>query len=90
MPEAERPREISIGIPPSDSPPPAIAANVCLVNRMGLMFILDFGFLDPLALAGPPPEEGKVMLAAHVGRVVLTEDIAMKLRDQLSKLLGMS
>jgi hypothetical protein len=57
---------------------------------MGLMFILDFGFLDPLVLAGLPPEEGKVMLAAHVGRVVLTEDIAMKLRDQLSKLLGVS
>jgi hypothetical protein len=81
MPEAERPREISIGIPPSDSPPPAIAANVCLVNRMGLMFILDFGFLDPLVLAGPPPEQGKVMLAAHVGRIVLTEDIAIELRD---------
>jgi hypothetical protein len=88
MPEAERPREISIGIPPSDSPPPAIAANICLVNRMGQMFIFDFGFLDPLRLAGPPPEEGKVTLAAHVGRVVLTEDIAMKLHDQLGKLLG--
>jgi len=57
---------------------------------MGLMFILDFGFLDPLLLAGPPPEEGEVMLAAHVGRVVITEDIAMKLRDQLSKILGVS
>lgn len=90
MPEAESPREISIGIPPSQSPPPAIAANICLVNRMGLMFILDFGFLDPLLLAGPPPEEGEVMLAAHVGRVVITEDIAMKLRDQLSKILGVS
>jgi hypothetical protein len=90
MPEADRPREISIGIPPSDSPPPAIAANVCLVNHMGQMFILDFGFLDPLLLAGMTAEEGKVMLAAHVGRIVLTEEIARKLRDQLSLLLGVS
>jgi hypothetical protein len=88
MAEGERPREISIGIPPSESPPAAIAANVCLVNHTGQTFVLDFGFLDPLLLAGPPPEGDAVIPAAHVGRIVIAQDIAMKLRDQLIRMLG--
>jgi hypothetical protein len=88
MPEAEGRRDISIGIPPSQSPPHPIAANACLVNRIGLTFILDFGFLDPLILADLPANEGGVAPAAHVGRVVIAEDIAIKLRDQLNRLIG--
>jgi hypothetical protein len=42
MAEAERRQEIQVGIPPSQSPPPAIAANVCLVNHLGQTFVLDF------------------------------------------------
>jgi hypothetical protein len=84
----ERPREISIGIPPSQTPPPAIAANVCLVNHTGQTFVLDFGFLDPLLLAGSAPEGDAVIPAAHVGRIVIAQDVAIKLRDQLIRILG--
>jgi hypothetical protein len=88
MAEAERPREIPVGIPFSQSPPSPIAANVVVVNKLGQTFILDFGFLDPLFLATHPPQVGETALAAHVGRIVIAEDLAGRLRDEISRILG--
>jgi hypothetical protein len=87
MAEVEQSREISINIPPSQSALPPIAANVCLVNHTGQTFVLDFGFADPLVIATTPPEEGVVIAAVHVGRIVIAQDIALKLRDQLIRIL---
>jgi len=88
MAEAERPREIQVGIPPSQPPPPALAANICLVNHVGQLFVLDFGFLDPLVLATQLPEQQTPIHAAHIGRIVIARDIAIQLRDQLNRALG--
>lgn len=88
MAEAEQPREVFINIPPSQSAPPPIVANVCLVNHTGQTFVLDFGFADPLVIVTTPPGEGVVIPALHVGRIVIAQDIALKLRDQLITILG--
>jgi hypothetical protein len=88
MAEAEESREISINIPPSQSPLPPIAANVCLVNHTGQTFVLDFGFADPLLVANTPPTERVIIPAVHVGRIVIAQDLAVKLRDQLIRILG--
>jgi hypothetical protein len=88
MAEAEQSREVSINIPPSQSALPPIAANVCLVNHTGQTFVLDFGFADPLVMATTPLGEGVVIPALHVGRIVIAQDIALKLRDQLITILG--
>ena len=88
MAEAEQQRVINIIIPPSQTPLPPIAANACLVNHTGKTFILDFGFADPLIVAARTPEEGNTVSALHVGRIVIAEDVAEKLRDQLVRILG--
>jgi hypothetical protein len=88
MAEPEETREISISIPPSQANLPPIAANVCLVNHTGQTFVLDFGFADPLLVATTPLGEGVTIPAIHVGRIVIAQDIAAKLRDQLIRLLG--
>ena len=89
MAETERAREISVRIAPSQ-PPPAIAANVCLVNHTGQTFVLDFGFADPLLIVSLPPQGDAVIEATHVGRIVIAQDLAVKLRDQLISILGAS
>ena len=86
MAEAEQSREISITMRPSQPPLPPTAANAVLVNHTGLTYALDFGFADPLVIATTPPGEG--VLAIHVGRIVIAQDIALKLRDQLMRILG--
>jgi hypothetical protein len=86
MAESAQPREVSITLRPSEPPLPPIAANAVLVHHTGLTYILDFGFADPLVIAATPP--GEVILAAHVGRIVMAQDIALKLRDQLISILG--
>jgi hypothetical protein len=86
MADAEQSREISITIRPNQPPLPSIAANAALVNHTGLIYVLDFGFADPLIIATTPP--GEVVQAAHVGRIVIAQDIAIKLRDQLNRTLG--
>jgi hypothetical protein len=88
MAEVEQHREISINIPPNQPHPSPIAANVCLVNHTGQTFVLDFGFVDPLIIMNTPTEEQVIIPAAHVGRVVIAQDIAVKLRDQLIRILG--
>jgi hypothetical protein len=90
MAETERAREISVRIAPSQPPPPAIAANVCLVNHTGQTFVLDFGFADPLLVVSLPPQGDAVIEATHVGRIVIAQDLAVKLRDQLISILGAS
>jgi len=88
MAEAEQSREVSINIPPNQSALPPIAANVCLVKHTGQTFVLDFGFADPLVIAITLPGEGVVIAALHVGRIVIAQDIALKLRDQLITVRG--
>jgi hypothetical protein len=86
MADAEQSREISITIRPNQPPLPSTAANAVLVNHRGLTYVLDFGFADPLIIATTPP--GEAVQAAHIGRIVLAQDIALKLRDQLVRTLG--
>jgi hypothetical protein len=86
MAEAEPLRMVQISLPPSDSPPPAVAANACIVNKLGQTVILDFGFADPLATVASP--EGISIRAIHVARTVIAEDIAIRLRDDLNRVLG--
>jgi hypothetical protein len=88
MAEGQQVREISVRIPADQPHPPPIVANACLVNHTGQTFILDFGFADPLLLVGLPPQSDIAIDATHVGRIVIARDIAVKLRDQLSTLLG--
>jgi hypothetical protein len=88
MAEAEPPPAVQVGIPFSQSPPTPIAANVVVVNKLGQTFILDFGFLDPLLLATHPPQAGETAHAAHVGRIVIAEDLGRRLRDEISRILG--
>jgi hypothetical protein len=90
MHDAEESREIAINIPPSQPPLPPTAANVCIVNNTGQTFVLDFGFADPLVIATTPPREGLIISAIHVGRIVIAQDLAVKLRDQLVRILGAS
>jgi hypothetical protein len=86
MAESAQPREVAITLRPSQCPLPATAANAVLVNHTGLTYVLDFGFADPLVIATTSP--GEVITAAHVGRIVIAQDIAIKLRDQLIAILG--
>jgi hypothetical protein len=86
MADAEQSREISITIRPTQPPSAPIAANAVLVNHTGLTYILDFGFADPLVIANTPT--GEVVAATHIGRIVIAQDVALKLRDQLIKILG--
>jgi hypothetical protein len=88
MPEAEESREIAINLSPTLPALPPTAANVCIVNNTGQTFILDFGFADPLVIATTPPREGLIISAVHVGRIVIAQDLAVKLRDQLIRILG--
>ncbi len=83
---AERSEEIQVQIPATFPPPPATYATLCIVNRINQAIFLDFGYLDPLMLGTVQP--GTPVRAAHVGRIVLMEDAAIKLRDDLNKILG--
>ncbi len=83
---AEQPREIQVQLPLSFPPPPATYANICMVNRLGQTIFFDFGSIDPLQLA--TIQAGTPVRAVHVGRVVMAEDAAMKLRDDLNRVLG--
>jgi hypothetical protein len=86
MADAEESREISITIRPNQPPLPSTAANAVFVNHTGLTYVLDFGFADPLIIATTPT--GEAIQAAHIGRIIIAEDIALKLRDQLIRILG--
>ena len=84
--ESTQTREVSVTWRPSQPPLPATAANAVIVNHTGLTYVLDFGFADPLVISTTPA--GEVIVAAHVGRIVIAQDIALKLRDQLIRILG--
>ncbi len=85
MAEAEPTRQIQVTIRPNESSPPPIVANVCLVNRLGEIFVLDFGFADPLVLV---TSQESTIQAAHVGKIVIARDAAIKIRDELNRILG--
>ena len=52
--------------------------------------VLDFGFADLLLIVSLPPQGDAVVEATHVGRIVIAQDLAVKLRDQLISILGAS
>jgi hypothetical protein len=83
---AEQPREIQVQLPTGFPPHPATYASLCIVNRVGQTIFLDFGYIDPLTIGAV--QSGTPLRAAHVGRVVMAEDAAIKLRDDLNRLLG--
>jgi len=85
-PMAEQPQDLQVQLAPMVPPPLAIYSNVCLINRIGQSIFLDFGFLDPLALA--TRQAGTPIAANHVGRIIMAEDAAVKLRDTLNQILG--
>lgn len=87
VPMAEQPQQNAvIQLMPAVPPPAAIYANACLINRIGQSLFLDFALLDPLALAMRQPDTP--ITASHVGRIIMTEEAAVNLRDTLNQILG--
>ena len=83
---AEQPQDFQVQLTPTLPPSSAIFSNVCFVNRIGQSVFLDFASIDPLALAARQPEN--TITASHVGRIVMAEDAAIKLRNTLNQILG--
>ena len=73
---------VQVVLRPDHATAPALYANVCIVNRLGDSFFLDFLLADPVSVApgGPRPVEGK-----HVARIVIERPTALTLGDQLAK-----
>jgi hypothetical protein len=64
-------------------------ANVTLVNLITSdVFILDFGFLDPLTVTTGKVDSNNQYPLKSVGRVLLTREIAEQLSSQLSSMLN--
>jgi hypothetical protein len=86
VPMAEHPQDLQVQLTPSVPPSSGIYANACLINRIGQSLFLDFALLDPLVLA--TRQANSPVTATHVGRIIMTEDAAVKLRDTLNQILG--
>ena len=97
---AQQPREVQFRaqIPASVPPVPPTYATLCIINRVGQAIFFDFGYLDPLMLVTSETgaaqvgtaQPGEPLRAAHVARILMTEDQARKLRDNLDGILGMA
>ena len=83
---AEQPQGFQVELAPTVPPPSATYASLCIVNRIGQTIFLDFAYLDPLVIA--TRQAGTPVRAAHVGRMIMAEDAAIKLRDALNQIFG--
>jgi hypothetical protein len=87
---AQQPQAILIHLSPSEPPVTPTFATVCIMNRQGQAVFFDFGYLDPLVLATSGPnatQAGTGLRAAHVARIVMTEEGARQLRGALDRIL---
>jgi hypothetical protein len=88
---AQQPQVISIHLSPSEPPVTPTFATICIMNRQGQAVFFDFGYLDPLVLATSgtnAARTGSSLPAAHVARIVMTEEGARQLRGVLDRILG--
>jgi len=63
-----------------------VYSNVCFLNKIGQSVFFDFANVDPLIIA--TRQAGAPVTANHVGRIVMAEDAAIKLRNALNQILG--